>query len=339
MVPPFIAEISPTRIRGRLGSLWQFAIVIGQLLGLLAGYGITHWAGSEAAPLLGVGAAWRWMFGVVAALGVAYVLVARGLPRSPHELIRQGAEDEARVLIRRLEDAPAEGRVEAIRQAQHQNRNGKGLGDLRGSSLGLQRIVWIGLLLGAFQQLVGINVVKTYSNTLWLAVGFSTNAAFTISITTVMVSIASTVVAILLIDRVGRKTLLLAGAAFMVLSLATLAVALSTASGSGGDLSLGREAGIAALVAINVFAVAFGVTWGPVMWVMLGELFDGNLRSSAVAVCTAVNWMTNWLVTRTFPLLADAGLGLAYGLYAVFALVAGVFVWRVLPETRGRSLG
>jgi SP family sugar:H+ symporter-like MFS transporter len=340
VVPPYIAEISPTEVRGRLGSLWQFAIVIGQLLGLLAGYGVTHWAGSESSPLLWGGAAWRWMFGVVALLGAADTLIARHLPRSPHELIRRGAKNEARALLERLEDAPAAGgRVEAIAQMQRQNQGGRGLRDLRGGSFGLQGIVWTGLLLGAFQQLVGINVVKTYSNTLWRAVGFSTNASFTISITTVAVSVASTMVAMLLIDRIGRKTLLLSGAAALVVSLATLAFALSTASGSGADLSLDREAGIAALIAMNVFAVAFGVTWGPVMWVMLGELFDSNLRTTAVAVCTAANWMINWLVTRTFPLLAEVGLGLAYGLYAGLAFLALLFVWRKLPETKGRSLG
>jgi SP family sugar:H+ symporter-like MFS transporter len=142
----------------------------------------------------------------------------------------------------------------------------------------------------------------------------------------------------MIIDKVGRRTMLLAGAAFMALALGTLAACFWTATGAGDDVTLSRGAGITALVAINVFAVAFGVTWGPVMWVMLGELFDTNLRTVAVAVCTAVNWTTNWLVTRTFPLLAGVGLGFAYGLYTVFAVLAFVFVLKALPETRGRAL-
>jgi MFS transporter, SP family, sugar:H+ symporter len=128
------------------------------------------------------------------------------------------------------------------------------------------------------------------------------------------------------------------GAVVMVLALGTLAVCFSSATGSGGEVSLGRAAGITALVAINVFAVGFGVTWGPVMWVMLSELFDSNLRTSAVAVCTALNWITNWAVTRTFPLLASVGLAFAYGLYTVFGMLAFICVLKVLPETRGRSL-
>jgi MFS transporter, SP family, sugar:H+ symporter len=338
VVPPYIGEISPTRIRGRLGSLWQFAVVIGQFLGLLVGYGLTRWAGSEAYPMPWGGAAWRWMFVVVAILAATYVVIARRLPQSPHDMIRQGHEDQARALLARIGGDPAEERVTVIQQTLAGRGKVATLKHLRGSRFGLQPIVWTGILLAMFQQLVGINIVKTYSNTLWQAVGFSTGAAFTISLVTVGVSIASTVMAIALMDRVDRRTMLGTGAVFMVLALGTLAACFSTATGSGEDVSLGRPAGITALVAINVFAVAFGVTWGPVTWLMLGELFDGNLRTTAVAVCTAVNWMTNWAVTRTFPSLAGIGLGFAYGLYAAFAALAFIFVLKVLPETRGRLL-
>jgi SP family sugar:H+ symporter-like MFS transporter len=338
VVPPYISEVSPPDIRGRLGSLWQFAIVFGQLLGLLAGYGLTRWAGSEAAPLFFGAAAWRWMFVVVALFAACYVLVSRLLPRSPLDLLRQGNEDEARALLTKIGGESVGERITSIRQMLGKEGKVATLKDLRGSKLGLKAIVWAGLLLAAFQQLVGINVVKTYSNTLWRLVGFSTDAAFTISIVTVLISIASTVVAIMIIDKVGRRTMLLAGAGVMAVSLGTLAACFWTATGVGDDMTLSRGAGITALIAINLFAVAFGVTWGPVMWVMLGELFDSNLRTTAVAVCTAVNWMTNWVVTRTFPLLAGVGLGFTYGFYAVFAVLAFIFVLKALPETKGRAL-
>jgi SP family sugar:H+ symporter-like MFS transporter len=338
VVPAYISEVSPPDIRGRLGSLWQFAIVSGQLLGLLAGYGLTRWAGSEAAPLFFGAAAWRWMFVVDALLAAGYLFISRLLPQSPEDLIRQGNENEARNVLIRIGGVNVNEEVVTIRQDLGEKSKVATLKDLRGSRFGLKGIVWAGLLLAAFQQLVGINVVKTYSNALWRLVGFSTGAAFTISIITVLVSIASTIVAIMIIDKVGRRTMLLAGAAFMALALGTLAACFWTATGAGDDVTLSRGAGITALVAINVFAVAFGVTWGPVMWVMLGELFDTNLRTVAVAVCTAVNWTTNWLVTRTFPLLAGVGLGFVYGLYTVFAVLAFVFVLKALPETRGRAL-
>jgi SP family sugar:H+ symporter-like MFS transporter len=283
------------------------------------------------------GAAWRWMFAVVALSAATYVVVARRLPHSPHDLVRRGRDAEAAAELARISDAPPAERVAEIRQAQAGQRVGR-LADLRGPRLELKGMVWTGILLAAFQQLVGINVVKTYSNALWRAVGFSTDWAFAISIITVLVSIASTVLAIAIIDRVGRRTLLIAGGVVMVVSLGTLAASFATADATAGDVSLGRGPAIAALAAVNVYAVGFGVTWGPVMWVMLGELFDSDIRTIAVAVCTAVNWLTNWSVTRTFPLLAEFGLGIAYSLYAAFALAAVIFVMKVLPETRGRRL-
>jgi len=304
VVPGYITEIAPTEIRGRLGTFWQFAIVFGQFGGLLSGYLLTRWAGTEAAPLLWGGAAWRWMFVVSALLAVIWALVVRTLPPTPQDA---------------------------------SSRRGK-LADLRGPRLGLQGIVWIGLLLAAFQQLVGISVVKTYSNVIWQSVGFSTTSAFTISMITVGISILSTVVAILIMDRIGRRTMLSVGAAVMAVALAGLAFSFSTAAMGADGLTLGRAAGWGALIAMNVFAIAFGITWGPVMWLMLNELFDTRLRTTAVAVCTAVNWLTNWLTVRTFPLLADVGLGLTYSLYAVFAALAFVFAWRFLPETQGKEL-
>jgi MFS transporter, SP family, sugar:H+ symporter len=337
VVPPFIAEIAPIGIRGRLGSFWQFAIVIGQFLGLLVGYALSRWSGSPAAPLAWGGAAWRWMFIVAAVPAAAFVAITRRLPESPHTLIRHGREDEAGAWLARVSDEPVADQITAIRRALAGQRN-PSLGDLRGSRFGLRPIVWTGILLAAFQQLVGINIVKTYSTTLWRSVGFSTGSSFLFSLLTVLVSIVSTVVAIALMDRVGRRTLLVAGAAVMTLASGTLAVSFSMATGSGDEVSLGRAAGVAALAAVNVFAVGFGVTWGPVMWVMLSELFGSDIRSTAVSVCTAINWLTNWAVTRTFPLLADLGLGFAYGVYTALAGLALLFALKGVPETRGRPL-
>ena len=338
VVPAYIAEISPTGIRGQLGSLWQFAIVIGQLLGLLADYGLTHWAGSEAAPLFFGASAWRWMFALVALLAASYVFISRLLPQTPEDLVRHGHEGDARALLSRIGGVMVDEEIASIREELGKESRVATLKDLRGSRFGLKAIVWAGILLAAFQQLVGINVVKTYSNTLWRLVGFSTEASFTFSIITVLVSVASTIVAIVIIDKVGRRAMLLSGAGLMVLTLGTLAVCFWTAIGSDGDVSLPRHAAITALIAMNLFAVAFGVTWGPVMWVVLSELFAGNLRTIAVAVCTAVNWITNWIVTHTFPSIAGIGLGFAYGIYTAFAALAFVFVLKALPETKGRVL-
>lgn len=339
VVPSYVTEISPSTIRGRLGTFWQFAIVFGQLLGLLAGGALARWAGSEAATMPWGGPAWRWMFVVVALLATIYILIALRLPQSPQDLVRLGQEDKARNLLARISDRPAGEALDTIKATLAKQQRAATLGDLRGPRFGLKGIVWTGLLLAAFQQLVGINIVKTYSNTIWQTVGVPTSASFTMSIVTVLISVVATVIAILIMDKIGRRTLLMWGAAFMAPALAMLAIAFSTASGSGDDVSLGRTAGITALIGMNTFAIAFGITWGPVMWLMLGELFDSNLRTIAVATCTAVNWLTNWAVTRTFPSLVEIGLGFSYGLYTLGAILAFLFAWRVLPETKDRAIG
>ena len=338
VVPGYVAEISPTRVRGRLGTFWQFAIVFGQFVALLAGYLLASWAGSEIAPLLWGGEAWRWMFAVAAMPAIVYLLVVRTLPTTPHDLIRLGDEAGARSVLERVGGDPVE-EFTAIKKSVQGHRPTANLSDLRGPAFGLLPIVWVGIALAAFQQLVGISVVKTYSNAIWQAVGFSTSSSFGISMLTVGISIASTFLAILIMDRVGRRTLLAAGAVLMALSLAGLAFLFATATGSGADLSLGRTAGMGALIAINVFAIAFGVTWGPVMWLMLAELFDTHLRTTAVAVCTAVTWVTNCAMTLTFPILVNGiGLGYTYGIYAALSVLAFFFVIRILPETRGERL-
>lgn len=335
VAPAYVSEVSPPRIRGTMGTFWQMAIVLGQFFGLVSGYLFTRAAGSETAQLLGL-QAWRWMFAVVAVIAVIYVAASLLLPQSPPDAVRLGDHESARRFIERTGDDDAEARFRGIREQLEGETSQPSLGDLRGDRLGLQGIVWAGILLAAFQQLVGINVVKMYSNTIWQSVGVPTESSFMVSMLTAGLSILATVVAILIMDRVGRRPMLITGGAFMVVSMLALVVAF--AQGGGPEDALPLPAAVAALIGMNVFAIAFGITWGPVMWLMLGELFDSALRTVAVAVCTAVNWLMNWLITLTFPILAGVSLSLAYGLYTLFAVLAVVFVWRSLPETRDKKM-
>ncbi|MFD1810588.1 MFS transporter [Rhodococcus gannanensis] len=305
VVPGYITEISPERIRGRLGSLWQLAIVLGIFGGLLADYALRTAAGSADSDVPWGGHAWRWMFVVIAVAAVVQVLVALRLP-------------------------------EPTRAGEHEPAGG--FAALRGSLLGLKPIVWVGIVVAALQQFVGINVIFFYSTTLWKSVGFSEDDAFVTSLLTALVNIAATVVAIGLVDRLGRRPLMIGGAAGMAVTLGTLAVCFASATGTGDDVTLPQPAGTVALVAANLFVVAFGVSWGPLMWVVLGELFDTRIRTVALSLTVMVNWLANWLVTRTFPTLADVSLPLTYGLYTGFAAVALVFTARKVPETKGVTL-
>ncbi len=187
-------------------------------------------------------------------------------------------------------------------------------------------------------QFVGIDVIFYYSTSLWASVGFEESASFTISVITSVVNVAVTLVAIFLVDRVGRKPILLIGSVLMTMSLATMAVAFLFAQGSGDDVSLPAPWGPIALVAANVFVVGFGASWGPLVWVLLGEIFPSRIRGKALGVAAGAQWVANFLITVSFPAMSGWSLPVTYGMYALFAALSFVYVaWRV-PETKGMEL-
>jgi len=190
-----------------------------------------------------------------------------------------------------------------------------------------------------FQQFVGINVIFYYSNVLWQSVGFSESDSFVFTVITAVINILTTLIAIATVDRVGRKPLLLIGSVGMTVTLATMSFIFGTADlNAAGDPVLTGAAGPVALVAANLFVVAFGMSWGPVVWVLLGEAFPNRIRASALAFAAGGQWIANWIITETFPSLKNLSLGLAYGFYAVCALLSFGFVWRWVKETKGREL-
>lgn len=211
--------------------------------------------------------------------------------------------------------------------------------DIRGRALGLMPIVWIGILLSAFEQFVGISAVFYYSDVIWQSVGFSESQAFLTSLITTAISVVFTIVAIALVDRVGRKPLLLVGSAGLVLTLATLTWVFGTAPVSaGGEPVLARGPAIVALLAFNAYVAFFAATWGPMVWTLLGEMFPNRIRATALAVAVSAQFIANFIVTTCFPGLARLSLGLAYGLFTVFAVLSIPFVMRHLRETRGVPL-
>ncbi len=337
--PAYIAEISPRRARGRLASLQQLAIVFGIFTALLSDAVFAWAAGGAAEPFWFGLDAWRWMFLAGIVPSVAYGLIAFSLPESPRYLMRVEKEDEARVVLERIQPGEVERAVRDIRNTMKADAEAKqAKGALRGPVFGLRGIVWIGILLSVFQQFVGINVIFYYSTTLWSAVGFDESNAFAISVFTSITNILVTFVAIALVDRVGRRPLLLVGSAGMAISLATMALAFGNASGSGEDISLPGAWGPIALVAANLFVVFFGFSWGPLVWVLLGEIFPNRIRARALGLAAAAQWIANFVVTVTFPLLANTSLLLTYGMYATFAALSFFFVLAKIPETNGMSL-
>ncbi|WP_072313869.1 sugar porter family MFS transporter [Agrococcus sp. Marseille-P2731] len=343
IAPAYIAEVSPARVRGRLGSLQQLAIVSGIFTALLSNAWLAQIAGGSAEILWFDMQAWRWMFMAEAVPAIVYGVMALRLPESPRFLVARGEYDKAsQVLLDFTGETDVNLKIEQIRVSL-EREDRESMADLRGSSFGLRPIVWVGILLSVFQQFVGINVIFYYSTTLWRSVGFDESTALLTSVITSVINIATTIVAIMLVDRVGRRKMLLVGSVGMTLALGAMALAFSfgeLATGADGSQSveLGPPWSIVALLGANLFVVFFGATWGPLVWVLLGEMFPNRIRASALAVAAAAQWVANFAISTTFPAMADIGLTFAYGFYTFFAALSFFFVLWKVPETKGMEL-
>lgn len=339
--PAYISEIAPAAYRGRLASLQQMAIVLGLFFAFLTNYLIAKAAGG-ASGIFWLGyPAWRWMFWAELVPVVLFLLGLILIPESPRYLVAAGRkEDAVRVLGLVSESATARDEVDRIAATVVSNRR-PSLRDLLDPATGKVRpIVWVGIAIASLQQLVGINVVFYYGEVLWRAAGFSEGDALRINVISGIINVGSTLVAIALVDKWGRKPLLLVGSFGMTVFLGIMAWVFSAATmDAAGQLTLSGSAGWTALISANLYIIAFGMSWGPVMWVMLGEMFPNQARGAALAVAGFAQWTTNFLVTMTFPIfLAHIGLGGAYGLYAGFALLSFFIVRAAVRETKGKTL-
>ncbi len=342
LCPAYISEVAPASIRGRLASLQQLAIVLGLFMAFLSNYALAEAAGGASAEFWLGFQTWQWMFWVELLPALIFLIALFFIPESPRYLVVIHKPEEAKKVFCRLGFLPSEAdekvkEVEATLDRLDKPR----MRDLIDASTGrVTPILWAGLGLASLQQLVGINVVFYYGAVLWQAAGFSESNALLINVISGAVNIASTLVAISLVDKIGRKPLLIAGSVGMSLSLGTLAFVFAfAAAGEGGRLTLEGNAGVIALLAANIYVFFFGVSWGPVMWVMLGEMFRNRIRGSALSLSGFTQWTTNFIITMTFPvILASFGLGGAYGLYTFFAFLSIFFVLFMVKETKGKTL-
>jgi SP family sugar:H+ symporter-like MFS transporter len=342
MSPAYIAEVASARYRGRLATIQQIAIISGLTCAFLSNYVLAKTAGSSVNVLWLGQEAWRWMFWMMAIPSLVFLLLLLLIPESPRFLVAKKRKDQALAVLERLYGAAA-GREKfaAIDVSLAEDHHRPRLSDLVSKATGkLRPIVWVGIGLATFQQLVGINVVFYYGAVLWQAVGFSENDALLINVLSGSLSIGACIVTVFLIDRIGRKPLLWVGSIGMAVTLGLVAIAFASASlDAGGKLAMSGTMGILALVAANVYVIFFNVSWGPVVWVMLGEMFPNQIRGSGLAVAGAAQWTANFLITVTFPiLLTSIGLAGAYGLYTLAALISIYFVQRYVQETRGKEL-
>lgn len=336
IAPTYIAEVSPAAYRGRLASLQQLAIVLGIAVSQLVNYALASLAGGSALGELGPLQAWQWMLGVEVFPAALYILLSLTIPESPRYLVRVGRDAKARRILEEVEGGDADARIAEIHEALGSEVKPR-LSDLRGPYL-LLPIVWIGMAISAFQQLVGINVIFYYSSSLWQSVGVNESDSLLLSLFTSIVNIVGTFVAIGLVDRIGRRPLLLIGSAGMAVTLASTGFAFSHATVVGDQAHLPFAWGAAALVSASAFVLFFALSWGVVTWVLLGEMFPLRIRAAAMAVATATQWIANWLVTVTFPTMRDWDLSGTYMVYTAFAVLSFLFVWKFVSETKGKTL-
>jgi SP family sugar:H+ symporter-like MFS transporter len=342
LAPAYISEVAPARYRGALATVQQIAIISGLFVAFISNYFLSSWAGSSTSEYWFGFEAWRWMFWVEILPATVFLIALFFIPESPRFLVlSRRTEDALRVLEKlggREEARRKVDQIDASLAADHHKPQLKDLVDPQTNRV--RRLVWVGLGLATFQQLVGINVVFYYGAVLWQSVGFTEGDALLINVFSGGLSIAAVVVALLLVDRIGRKPLLLTGSIGMAISLATLVVAfLNASTGADGSPTLEGIYGPVALVAANVYVVFFNASWGPVMWVMLGEMFPNQIRGTGLAVSGIAQWGSNFGITITFPiLLATIGLAGAYGLYTAGAILSIVFVVTMVHETRGLEL-
>ncbi|WP_165725424.1 sugar porter family MFS transporter [Pseudoalteromonas sp. SA25] len=340
LAPAYIAEVAPPALRGRLATLQQLAIVLGLFAAFLSNYLIADAAGSAQNILMLDIAAWRWMFWAELVPAVLFLVGVLFIPESPRYLVAQGKVDDAKTVFSKISNDNIDAQISDVKRSLHSDTKPSIRDLFINNSKKVHPIVWVGVALSVFQQFVGINVVFYYGSELWQAAGFDESQSLFINVLAGTTNIVSTFVAIALVDKVGRKPLLLVGSIGMFISLSALTYIFGSAGlDDAGKLALSDNMGTFALIMANLFVVFFGLSWGPVVWVLLGEMFNNRIRGAALAVAASAQWIANFAITMTFPImLANIGLAGAYGFYALSALISIFFVVKYIKETRGKTL-
>jgi len=341
MAPAYISEVSKASYRGRMATVQQVAIIAGLTAAFLSNYVLAKISGSTLKELWWGYETWRWMFWIELFPAGFFLFALLVIPESPRYLVAKGKTDVAFKVMKRLYGDEAAAKVDEIKGSLASDHHMPKLSDIVDKSTGKVRpIVWVGIGLASFQQLVGINVIFYYGAVLWQSVGFSENDALLINVVSGAVSIGAVAIPLFVIDKVGRKPLLFIGSIGMAVTLAACAIAFSTATlDASGNPTLSSGMGVLAFLAANLYVVCFNFSWGPCMWVMLGEMFPNQIRGSGLAVSGLAQWIANFAITMTFPMmLASIGLAGAYGIYALFAAASAWFVMKLVHETSGLEL-
>ena len=326
LAPMYIAEIAPPSKRGSLVTYQQIAIVSGITISYFVNYFIKKFGGAGD-PNWVHAEGWRWMLACCAVPAGIFVLLLFFVPETPRGLMLKGKNDKANAVLKRLASEEEAKIVVAEIDASLKETKGHLL-----SYGGL--VIIVGILLSAFQQLVGINAVLYYGPQMFENMGFKGDASFAQTVIMGIVMTVFTLVATVTVDKWGRKPLLILGAVIMAVAMIVL-----------GFMFNAGSMGLNALIVVCVYIAGFSLSWGPVVWVMLAEIFPNSIRDKAMAIAVAAQWFMNWVVTVTFNIMdgstalnASFNHGFAYWLYGGFSVLAALFVWKFVPESKGVSL-
>ncbi|WP_051620934.1 sugar porter family MFS transporter [Paenibacillus sp. UNC451MF] len=323
LCPLYNAEIAPAKYRGRLVALNQLATVTGIFLVYFVNSGIAG-SGDEA---WNISTAWRWMFGVGAIPGFLFLVLLFFVPESPRWLIKQGRPVEALPILLKIHgEELARQEVLDIKESFKQEKDTTIRQLFRP---GLRIALIVGVAIAVLQQVTGINAIMYYAPEIFKQTGAGTNASLVQTILVGLINFLFTILALWLIDKVGRKALLLVGSSVMTLCLAVIGIAFHT----------GHTSGPLVLIFILLYVAAFAVSLGPVVWVLLSEIFPNRIRGRATAIASMALWAADYVVSQSFPpMLNSAGPAMTFWIFGVMSLITVLFTWRVVPETKGKSL-
>jgi MFS transporter, SP family, galactose:H+ symporter len=318
VVPIYISEVAPARLRGSLVTFNQLAITVG--------IAVSYWVDLAFAH---AGMSWPPMFAAAAIPSVLLFLGMLICPETPRWFASKGRWDEARQVIEHIKGTDPDREIADIRASLREERQQAGFKEL--FSPGVRAALIVGVGLAVFQQFVGINTVIYYAPTIFQQAGFASASAAIFATSVVgIVNVLATIVAIFLVDRVGRRVMLLSGSVIMFLALVAIGYIFATHPKHVGGLTL---------TSLIVYIAAFALSFGPVFWVMSAEIFPTRVRATGASFSSFSNWVANFLVSLTFlSLIGAIGEAFTFWLFAVMALLALLFCWRLVPETKGRSL-
>ena len=322
LAPMYISEIAPADIRGRLISIYQLGIVTGILLIYFVNAGIAGLHDNA----WNVNSGWRWMFGSGLVPSLIFILLLLPIPESPRWLAKQNRWNEADVILAKVNGREnADKEIAAIRES---------LTEQQGSFLdllkpGLRTALTIGIVLAIFSQITGINVIMYYAPEIFKATGSGSSSALMQTIWVGSINLLLTIIAIKYVDKLGRKKLLLIGSAGMAVCLAIVGLAFYTESAGGYWV----------LAGILLYISFFAISLGPLTFVVVGEIFPNHIRGRAMSVAIFFLWLSVYLVSQTFPMLLESiGSAYTFWIYMITSVMAFIFIWKVVPETKGKTL-